>query len=89
MQIIRHRNVALHNMKVTLHAVCAHFTYNLKLRNDLVDYARWSEAFPLQLQHDIEDEASPLHPSRGLVDRLMIIRVSIDATDNTGGHVLP
>lgn len=86
MQVIRHRTVTLHNMKATLQAVIAGNTHTLKLRNDLEGWSRWSSAMPLTIQHDI-DESSPLHPSRGLSDKLMQVRVAIEATDNTGGHV--
>ena len=84
LQIIRHRSVTLYNMQFQLQLVAkGGQTWNLALPHSVDTIARWTSAMPLTIKHEI-DENSPLHPSQGLLQTLMYVRVSMSATDNHG-----
>ena len=82
MQVIRHSTVTLYNLQFTMNLV-AKGGKAWTLPVSVPTLARWTSAMPLTIKHEI-DENSPLHPSRGLLQYLMYIRVSMSATDNHG-----
>ena len=84
MHVIRRESVTLYNPHLTLVLVAGDGRqFNLPLPNDVTNVARWTSALPLNIRHVI-DEKSPLHPSRGMVDHIMHVRVAVSATDGVG-----
>jgi hypothetical protein len=84
MHVIRRESVTLYNPHLTLVLVAGDGRqFNLPLPNDVTNVARWTAALPLNIRHVI-DEKSPLHPSRGMVDHIMHVRVAVSATDGVG-----